>query len=233
MKLKALVLCVAMFGAGCAKRAPAVDISEPRVVLLAAPRDVGDVRAAVIEALKSRGWVAETEREGAIDARLTHKGATVKLSIEYVPERVLLRAVQVDEAGRNLERWLANLESSIRSALEKPIAPATPPPPPTPPPTVAVFEQKVAPERVAGVVQRALSAHNWVLEKELGAGEWIARLNHRKGLVRVKVSADSSQATIAYVESQDLDIDSAGRSADYEKWMRNLVEAMRAASKQG
>jgi hypothetical protein len=78
-------------------------------------------------------------------------------------------------------------------------------------------------------VQRALSQHSWVIESE-DAGGLVARLNHRKGMVRVRIVYDVSQATISYLESEELFIDGSGRSDEYEKWMRNLVDSIRAAT---
>jgi nitroimidazol reductase NimA-like FMN-containing flavoprotein (pyridoxamine 5'-phosphate oxidase superfamily) len=76
-------------------------------------------------------------------------------------------------------------------------------------------------------LQRALSHHSWVIESEDVSG-LTARLNHRRGMVRVKIVADVSQATISYVDSQDLSFDGGGRSDEYEKWMRNLVDSIRS-----
>ena len=91
---------------------------------------------------------------------------------------------------------------------------------------MAVFEAKQQPDAVKVALQRALSQHSWVIESE-ESGALIARLNHRKGLVRVRISWDASQCTITYVDSQQLDFDNVGRSAEYEKWMRNLVDSIR------
>ncbi len=44
----------------------------------------------------------------------------------------------------------------------------------------------------------------------------------------MQLTYTNAQATISYVNSEGLDIDrSTGRSDDYEKWMRNLVESIR------
>ena len=126
---------------------------------------------------------------------------------------------------------MANLESSIRDGLKRPAPVAVvvaPPPAVLPAPTMAVFEVKQKPDAVKVALQRALSQHSWVIEQEEGPGALVARINHRKGLVRVRITWDLGQATISYLESQGLDLDTSGRSAEYEKWMRNLVEAIRA-----
>lgn len=57
----------------------------------------------------------------------------------------------------------------------------------------------------------------------------MARLNHRKGLLRVRITSTTHQATIVYDSSEGLSFDAqTGVSDDYEKWMRKLVEAIRA-----
>lgn len=218
---------------GCGKKAvPDVDLStaEPRQVLLAEQHDPAEVRAAIINAMGARGWVAEQENGADIVARLAHKGATVRVDMQYGPDRVTIKGLQAEGAGRNYDKWVANLESSIRDALKKPVvvAPVVAVPPA---PTLAVFEVKQKAENLKGALQRALTQHSWVIEQEEPTGALIARLNHRKGLVRVRISFDTTQATITYVMSESLDIDPTGRSAEYEKWMRNLVDAIRANTK--
>jgi hypothetical protein len=227
-----VLLCV-----GCGKKAvPESDLSasEPRVVLLPEQHDPAEVRAAIIGAMQSRGWAAEQENPADIIARLSHKGASVRIDLTYAGDRVTIKGLSAEGAGKNYEKWVANLESSIRDLLKKPAPPAVvvaPPPAATPPPTMAVFEAKQKPEAVKVALQRALSQHSWVIEQEEGPGSLVARINHRKGLVRVRITWDVSQATITYVESQGLDIDPGGRSAEYEKWMRNLVDSIRANTK--
>lgn len=226
------VVAVVLVGAGCGKKAvPDVDLSnaEPRVLLLPEQHEPAEVRAAIITAMQARGWVAEAENPGDIVARLSHRGATVRVDMVYAGDRVTIKGLLAEGAGRNYEKWVGNLEASIRDAL-KPAAPAAPvaPPPPavTPPPTLAVFEAKQKPEAVKVALQRALSQHSWVIESEQG-DSLVARLAHRKGMVRVRIAYDTAQASITYVDSQELGFDAAGRNAEYEKWMRNLVDSIR------
>lgn len=227
-----LVLGVLVANTGCKKEVPTIDLasSEPRVLLLPELHAPAEVRAAIIGAMQNRGWVAEGENAGDIVARLSHKGATIRVDLVYAGDRVTLKGLTAEGAGKNYEKWVGNLEASIRDALKRPevvVAPLAPPPPVTPGPTMAVFEAKQKPEAVKIALQRALSQHSWVIEREEGDA-LIARLNHRRGLVRVRISWDASQAIITYVESQELSFDGGGRSAEYEKWMRNLVDSIRA-----
>lgn len=217
---------------GCRKSVPDVDLTTaaPRVLLLTAQHDPAEVRAAIISAMQTRGWQAENENPGDIVARLSHKNATIRVDLIYAPDRVTFRGLSAEGAGKNYEKWVGNLEASIREALKRPEPGVVAPPPPpavTPPPTMAMFEAKQQNDAVKVALQRALSQHSWVIEKDEGSA-LIARLNHRKGLVRVRISWEPTQATITYVESQDLDFDAGGRSAEYEKWMRNLVDAIRS-----
>lgn len=243
MKLGGIVLglLLGISVLGCGKRVPEIDLAneEPRVVLLPEQHDPVEVRAAIISAMTARNWVAEQENGTSIVGRLSHRGAVVRVDIQYATDRVTLKGLQADHAGKNYEKWLANLEASIRDALKRPAPAAAPvpaPPPPaaaaaTPPPTLAIFTVPQKADKVKVMLQRALAQHSWVIEQETATGEIIARLNHRKGLVRVRISADNTQATITYVESQELNIDASGRSDDYEKWMRNLVDSIRSATR--
>lgn len=231
-RLMSVVVVVGVVVSGCKKAVPDVDLSnaEPRVLLLAEQHDPAEVRAAIIGAMQKRGWVAEAENPADIVARLSHKGATVRVDLVYAGDRVTIKGLAAEGAGRNYEKWVGNLESSIREALKKPevVVPDAPPPPAVKPaPTMAVFEAKQKPEAVKVALQRALAQHSWVIESQEGDG-LVARLAHRKGLVRVRIAWDNSQATIEYVDSQDLDFDGGGRSAEYEKWMRNLVDSIRS-----
>ncbi len=231
-RLASVVAVIAVLTLGCGKKVPELDLStaEPRVLLLPEQHDPAEVRAAIISAMQSRGWVAEAENPANIVARLSHKGATVRVDLTYAGDRVTVKGLQADNAGKGYEKWVGNLESSIRDALKKPVVviPAAPPPVAVKPaPTMAVFDAKQKPDAVKVALQRALSQHSWVIESEDPSGI-VARLNHRKGLVRVRIAYDTSQATISYVDSQDLSFDGGGRSDEYEKWMRNLVDSIRS-----
>ena len=154
----------------------------------------------------------------------------MRVELAYAGDRITIKGLSAEGAGKGYEKWVANLESSIRDLLKKPeavVVAAPPPPAATPPPTMAVFESKQKPEAIKVALQRALSTHSWVIEREEGDAV-ICRLSHRKGAVRVRISWDATQATIAYVDSEHLDFDASGRSAEYEKWMRNLVDSIRS-----
>jgi hypothetical protein len=228
----ALALAVmTVLSLGCKKSVPDVDLStaEPRVLLLTEQHDPSEVRGAIINAMQSRGWVAEGEGPANVVARLSHKGATIKVDMTYAGDRVTIKGLVAENAGKGYEKWVGNLEASIRDGLKKPEPVVVAPPPVVvkPAPTMAVFERKQQADGVKVAVQRALSQHSWVIESEDAAG-LVARLNHRKGMVRVRIVYDVSQATISYVDSQDLNFDGGGRSDEYEKWMRNLVDSLRS-----
>lgn len=231
----ALVLALAP---GCKKAVPEVDLAaeQPRVTLLQTQRDPAEVRSAVIGALQGKGWVTESETGPEVLARLSHKGATVRVSIVYDATRFTIKGLEASGAGKRYEGWVGNLEQDITKRL-KPVAVAAPiisapaPVGATPAPTLVVFDREQKFENVKGSLQRALSTHSWVIEADEASG-LVARLNHKKGLVRVRITSTTQQATIAYVSSEGLSIDpSTGISADYEKWMRNLVDAIRNNTK--
>ncbi len=231
----ALVLAVAP---GCKKAVPDVDLAgeQPRVTLLQQQRDPAEVRSAIIGALQGKGWITESENGPEVLARLSHKGATVRLSIVYDATRFTIKGLEATAAGKRYEGWVGSLEQDITKRLRPVAAPApiiSAPAPvgATPSPTLVVFDREQKFENVKGAIQRALSAHSWVLEGDEPSG-LVARLNHKKGLVRVRITSTTQQATIAYLSSEGLSIDpSNGRSDDYEKWMRNLVDAIRNNTK--
>lgn len=226
----ALILAVTtVVSLGCKKSVPEVDLStaEPRVLLLTEQHDPSEVRASIINAMQTRGWVPENEGPANIVARLSHKGATIKVDMTYAGDRVTIKGLVAENAGKGYEKWVGNLEASIRDGLKQPEQAAPPPAVVKPAPTMAVFERKQAQDAVKVALQRALSQHSWVIESE-DLGGLVARLNHRKGMVRVRIVYDVNQATISYVDSQELAFDGGGRSDEYEKWMRNLVDSIRS-----
>ncbi|MGV3619927.1 MAG: hypothetical protein ACO1OB_03870 [Archangium sp.] len=229
-----VVALVVITVSGCKKAVPEIDLAaeQPRVTLLQVQRDPSEVRAAIIGGIQGKGWVTESETGPEIIARLNHKGATVRVSIVYDATRFTVKGLEATDAKpKSYEGWVSNLEQDIAKRLRAP-APVVVQPAPaqvgaTPAPTLVVFDREQKFENVKGAIQRALSQHSWVLEADEPAG-LIARLNHKKGLVRVRITSTTQQATIAYVSSEGLSIDPAtGVSDDYEKWMRNLVEAIR------
>ncbi len=227
-----IVLSAVIAVSGCRKAAPEVDLSaeQPRVTLLQVERDPADVRTAIVAGLQGKGWVTESENGPEIIGRLSHKGATVRVSIVYDATRFTMKGLEATNADRKYEGWLNGLEQDIAKRLRPgtpaPVAAPTPVGA-TPAPTLVVFDREQRFENVKGAVQRALSSHSWVLEADDASG-LLARLNHKKGLVRIRITSTTQQATITYVSSEGLAIDSAtGISDEYEKWMRNLVEAIR------
>lgn len=228
-------LMVALFivsVSGCRKAAPEIDLSaeQPRVTLLQVQRDPAEVRQAIIASLQGKGWVTESENGPEIIGRLSHKGATVRVSIVYDATRFTMKGLEATNADRKYEGWLNGLEQDIAKRLRTPavVPAAAPVVTATPAPTLVVFDREQKIENVKGAIQRALSAHSWVLEADQPTG-LVARLNHRKGLLRVRITSTTQQATIIYENSEGIAFDpQTGVSDDYEKWMRNLVEAIRA-----
>ncbi len=122
---------VLVSAAGCRKGVPDVDLSaaQPRVTLLQTERDPAEVRSAILDALKARGWVAEGWHGPEIFARLNHRSGTVRLSIVGESTRFVVTGLEASVAGRNYERWVSGLEAEIRKRLEPAVAPPSPPPP--------------------------------------------------------------------------------------------------------
>lgn len=233
--LSSALLCGLLAVSACKKAVPEVDVAatQPKIVLLNAPHDPIEERTVILRELQEHSWSTEGENGPQILARLNHKGTLIRVAVDYEPQRITIRATEAEGTVRNFEGYMGKLERGIRDALNKTVTVAAPPPvivaPPmavTPPPTLVVFERVQPTDKVVPAIQRALAKHSWVLESQQPDGV-IARLNHRKGLVRVRITADAKQASIAYLDSQELSFDSNGRSDEYEKWMRNLSEAIR------
>lgn len=244
MKLRFLVLFGAVLFAsvvvGCGKRVPEVDLdAPPRVVLISPARELPEIREAVINALQERTWVSEQEVQNVITARLNHKGAAVRATFTMSPDQVAIRLIEAE--GKGAEKYVANVENSIRANLKRPAppppvaAPVAPPPPapmpvgPVPPPTVAIFGRAQTPAEARTVLQKSLAQHSWVIEQLLDDGV-LARLSHRKTIVHIKIIAHANDASIEYVSSEDLALDKTGHSVEYERWVRLLVDAIRANS---
>lgn len=235
LRLSLLPLAILAVSA-CKKSVPDVDVSAlpPRVVLLNEAHDPAELRTVVISELQSHSWSTEGENGPQILGRLNHKGQMIRVAIDYEPQRVVLRVLEAQANEKSLDGYVGKLERGIRDTLNKaPVVVAAPvvavaaPPANLPAPTLVVFEREQAPNAVVPALQRALAQHSWVLESSDDNG-LVARLNHRKGMVRVRVQADTRQASITYLDSQDLSFDGGGRNDEYEKWMRNLSDAIRS-----
>ncbi len=229
------VVLVSLAVAGCAKKAPGVDLAAetPRLVLFAQPQELTQVRSAIIAALQARGWTTEGETADTVTARLAHRGNTARIELSYAADRLSIRGLETNTEQRQYDKWLAGLESGIRDGLARPVVAAAAPAfgGGTPPPTLAVFGTQQTAASAKSALQRGLSQHGWVIEEETSPTSLLARLNNRKGLVRVRLDYDTEKVTISYVTSTDLDIEPSGHSDDYEKWMRNLVAAIVGGTK--
>lgn len=109
--------------AGCWRgNVPDPDLSqaEPRVLALQNSRAPGEVRAAILAAMDKRRWSTEREADREIIARLGKKGVTVRLSLAYSGDRITIVGLSALGGGRSYEKWLSNLEESIRAELKEP-----------------------------------------------------------------------------------------------------------------
>ena len=107
---------------------PDLSLSWPRVMVLRDLHRREDVRAAILTAMNKRRWLTEREGDLEIVAHLAKKGVTVRLSLEYSEARITIIGLSALGAGRNYEKWLSNLEESIREQLREPGASALPNP---------------------------------------------------------------------------------------------------------
>lgn len=212
-----------------------------RVGLLENPREPQEVHQAIITGVRDRGWVLQADGAEVI-ARLDHRGVTIVVGISYEPTRYVIRGLECTGNEKHYEKYVSNLDASIRKAvLRLPLRPMVqqqvPPPPPAyagapppmatmaPQPALAIFAREQRPENVRVVILNALAAHHWVVEQEDRNGI-IARQTARNGFARVRVTGTTQQATITYLESTGIAIDpQTGRSNEYEKWMRSLISA--------
>lgn len=212
-----------------------------RVGLLENPRGAQEVHQAVLTGVRDRGWVVQADGPEVV-ARLDHRGISIVVGIAYEPTRYVIRGLECTGTEKHYEKYVANLDASIRKAvLRLPVAPVVqqevPPPPPgygstgapmptaSPQPALAIFAREQRPENVRVVILNALNAHRWVVEQEDRNGI-IARQTARNGFARVRVTGTTQQATITYVDSGGISIDpQTGRAPEYEKWVRSLISA--------
>ena len=211
-----------------------------RVGLLENPREPQEVHQAIITGVRDRGWVLQADGAEVI-ARLDHRGVTIVVGISYEPTRYVIRGLECTGNEKHYEKYVSNLDASIRKAVlripPQAMVQQVPPPPPgyvggaapmpaaSPQPALAIFAREQRPENVRVVILNALAAHHWVVEQEDRNGI-VARQTTRNGFARIRVTGTTQQATITYLESSGIPIDAqTGRSAEYERWMRNLISA--------
>lgn len=115
---------------GCGRRAVPLNTTLP--VALEAQADPTELRAAIIRGLEARHFVAESEQPGRIIGRLSHRGRTLRVAIDYTPSDY--RITYLDSAGlgymvgrdgvpmisRHYDRWVAALRNTIQDELGRP-----------------------------------------------------------------------------------------------------------------
>jgi len=215
----------------------------PRTGFINPPRAPAEVRTALLTGIRDRGWVVQNETPEII-TRLDHRGVSVVVGLSYDANRYVIRALECTGNEKHYDKYVSNLEASLRKAVARLASqpqvmqqqPPPPPPPPgaagqappatmTPPPALAIFAREQRPENVRTVILNSLAAHKWVVEQEDRNGI-VARQNTRNGSARIRVTGTTQQATITYLDSTGVDIDAqTGRSNEYERWMRSLISA--------
>lgn len=99
----------------------------PTAMIVSPTQDVSGVEAALIRALRARGWGVEEAVPGRITARLDQRRTQLRIALDYDGSRVgiaLLSSVglELDDASRSrrYEGWMRNLASSIEEELARP-----------------------------------------------------------------------------------------------------------------
>ncbi len=119
-----LSMCLAVTVAGC-WHAPVPDpdlsAAEPRVLVLRDAHEPWQVRDAILAAMEKRRWAVESGSDSEVVARLAKKGVTVRLALKYTGDRVTVVGLTALGAGRSYEKWLSNLEQTIREEFKEPL----------------------------------------------------------------------------------------------------------------
>ena len=83
-----------------------------------------DVQKAILRACNDRGWSAQVENEGVIQASIIVRRHSAKVKIQYTNSTVSISYVDStelkykgDRIHRNYNRWVANLYHSIQTEL--------------------------------------------------------------------------------------------------------------------
>ena len=83
-----------------------------------------DVQKAILRACNDRGWSAQVESEGVIQASIIVRRHSAKVKIQYTNSTVSISYVDStelkykgDRIHRNYNRWVANLYHSIQTEL--------------------------------------------------------------------------------------------------------------------
>ena len=209
----------------------------PHSVLFATPQGLPEVRAAIVRALADRSYATESENGAEIVALQTARGTSLRIAVSYTEQQAVIRYLDssglvVDERTNTAPvylRWVEFLGDSIRQQLASPPVAVVAEPVHTPPPTLAAYARPQEPAAVLPMLQRAVTSHQWVIEQQL-EGALVLRLDHGDHQLRLRCDYTVTQASFVYVDSHGLEFDAQGRNAEYERWMRNLVDAVQSAS---
>ena len=241
-----VVLALATVAPACGHRpatrpVSAADIDTvltPGTVLFPTAHPLPEVRAAIVRALADRNYATESEGTQEIIALQTARGASLRIAVSYTEQQAVIRYVdstglEVDERTNTAPiyaRWVGFLGDSIRDQVASPPVPEVVEAVHTPPPTLAAFVRPQEPAAVLPMLQRAVTSHQWVIEQQL-EGALLLRLDHGDHQLRLRCDYNATQANFVYVESHGLDFNAQGRNDEYERWMRNLVDAVQNASR--
>ena len=117
--------CVATAMAGCNTAAPIMNVSNTTVLgPVGQPLSADQVRAAIIRAGASLGWVVTDARPGVLNGRLILRTHTADVEIPYTTTAYSITyksSINLGESGgqihRNYNGWIQNLNRNINAQL--------------------------------------------------------------------------------------------------------------------
>jgi hypothetical protein len=119
------LLCAALTMTGCNTAAPIMNVSNTAVIgPMGRPLSADEVRAAIIRAGASLGWVVTDARPGVLNGRLLLRTHTADVEIPYTPTAYSITyksSINLNESGgqihRNYNGWIQNLTRNIDAQL--------------------------------------------------------------------------------------------------------------------
>ncbi|HJL18916.1 MAG TPA: hypothetical protein RMH99_24850 [Sandaracinaceae bacterium LLY-WYZ-13_1] len=128
--LRALALALGLLAfAGCRRPVP---LTPTTPVLLQHEADPEALRAAIVRALEARQFTTESEEPGRLVARLSHRGRTLRVAIEYGPEQYRITYLESTGLGYRVrpdgqaiispyyDRYVQRLRRTIDDEIERP-----------------------------------------------------------------------------------------------------------------
>ncbi len=194
------------------------------------------VQEVILEACQKRGWAAQVEGDGVIDASIFSRNIKAEVEIQYNERTISITykdSENLDYLDGNIHRtynsWVTNLHKTIFKYLTAKESPE---------PTgqaVLNFENENLPSKLDGTtysmeqvrkaILEACRQHDWIAQlKDDGVID--AALNVRSSMAKVEIQYTEKKISIIYKDSRNLNYVDGTIHRNYNSWVSRLYSSI-------